>query len=154
MNFNKKDLIVGTLVVALIVGGLYLYYNLKKPKDDLKVTPKTSEQVKKEIEDKFKLNIPDDKYFIELKDVSGGDATGIATDTEILADLPELSDSEFYQAWLVGENMTSLGKMWQAKGGWLVEYNKSKYKDINKVIVTRETKMDQTSEVVVLEGSF
>lgn len=74
---------------------------------------------------------------------------GIATRTEVLADLPGLANGQFYQVRLQNINGKEvlLGNLRQAKGGWILEYNSVKFPGYNKVIVTLGTKH-------ILEGSF
>lgn len=163
---KRKDVITGVIVLALLAG--FLYYRQKNQK----VTPTVSETVstEKTLEDKFKIEIPEDVDKAELKDVSGGSSSGIVTKdfsdakftSSVLVDLPTLNNGEYYQAWLVkGDvgakdySLIRLGTLKSAKGGYLLDFSgKTDYSDYNKVIVTKEIKLDGTPETTVLEGSF
>ncbi len=162
---KTRDIIIGVVVLALLAG--FVYYRNNK-KETPTVPPVVSNE--KTLEDKFKIQIPDDVDKADLKAADGGSASGIATKdftdnkftSSVLADLPVPAAGEFYQAWLVkGETgssdyaVVSLGKLKTAKGGYLLDYSsKADYPDYKKVIVTLEKKSDNTPEKTVLEGSF
>jgi len=94
------------------------------------------------------LEIPVDAEKVELKNVSGEPGMGIATRNEILADLPALKEGENYQVLLGnGSKTIILGTMRQAKGGYLLEYDSTKYPGYNQVIIIKGSKR-------ILEGSF
>lgn len=155
MNFNRKDVIVGFIVILVAVSGAYLYRYLKKPKAVVSTQSPASYEFQKDFEDSFKLDIPDNVNSIELKDVSGGDSRGIATDNEILVDAPDPDTGFYYEAWLEKESgLVSLGKLKIAKGGWLIEYDKSKNVGSTKVIISLEEVNDNKVEKRILEGSF
>ena len=150
-KFNRKDVFVGLVILVALAGILYL---VTKPKTKPLVIP-DSKKIEETIESKFKLTIPDDIEKADLADVSGEGLAGIATRGEILADLPDPSGKEFYQAWLKkGEELVSLGKLRVAKGGWMIEYSAAKYPDFETVLVSRETVFDSKLETRLLEGSF
>lgn len=161
MNTRKKDIIIGFILIAVIVGGAYFYKNLKSPK--LLPTP-TPSSVKSKIEGLFNYVIPDDLDSIELKDVTGGESRGIAarkfengafTQT-ILANLPDLTLNEFYEGWIfLGDKYVSMGKLIVAKGGFLVDFtSNTDYSDYKKVIITKEKINDNKFKTIILEGSF
>lgn len=155
MNFYKKDVMVGLVIVLIIISGAYLYRYLKKPRIQ-KITPSpASYEFKKDFEESFQLDIPDNVNSIELKDVSGGNSRGIATDNEILVDADDPEAGFYYEAWLEKESgLISLGKLRFAKGGWLIEYDRSKNPTFTKVIVSLEKENDNNLEKRILEGSF
>lgn len=155
MNFNRKDVVTGLIVILLIIGGAYLYRYLKKPRTTTPTPSPVSFEFKKDFTDSFKIDIPEDANTIELKDVTGGDSRGIATDNEILVDANEPETGFYYEAWLENsEKMVSLGKLQIAKGGWLVKYDKSKNLNSTKVIISLEKTNDNKIEKKILEGSF
>jgi hypothetical protein len=83
-----------------------------------------------------------------LKDVTGGVGMGIATRSEILADLPDPTNGQYYQVFLEKDGKTVLlGRLEKAKGGWILNYNSAKFPGYNKVIITVGT-------THILEGSF
>ncbi len=154
MNYSKRDVIIGFIIIALIILGAFLYKRSKSPQTNLISTP-TPITFQQDIEESFKYNIPDDVISIELKDISAGNGRGIATDKEILADIEDPSINYFYQAWLQkGDNLVSLGKLQVAKGGWLLEYDKSALNAAEKIIISLENKLDNKIEKRILEGSF
>lgn len=163
----RRDIIIGLIVVALIAGVIYFSRRSRTPRlETIAPTPGAEER----IEGKFKTEIPSDVERADLKDVRGGDSTGIATrkykDAKfthvVMADLPDPEAGSFYQGWLVkgseGEANYSLvptGRLRVAKGGWLLEYNSLKdYSDHPKVVVSQEAISDAKIETKVLEGSF
>ena len=151
---KAKDIVIGVAVVTLLTIAVLVIKNKRDAKlqGSLAQTPTIEEK----IENKFGgLTVPADVEKAELKDVSGGNGYGIATRTEILADLPEPVAGKFYQAWLekdpsAGEasgKKVLLGSLRIAKGGYLLEYNSAKFPGYNKVIIS----LDNGN---VLEGSF
>lgn len=154
MNYSKKDVIIGFVIIILIVAGVFYYKKIKTSKISVSPTP-VSIGFQKDLEDSFKYNIPDDVNSIELKDVAGGNARGIATIKEILVDANDPESGFFYSAWLEKDNnFILLGKLKVAKGGWLLEYDKSKFQDFKKIIISLESKFDNKIEKRILEGSF
>lgn len=152
-NINKRDVLVGLLILIVLGVVIYMFARPNVPKTALTIpTPRPIEV----IEDKFNLQIPDNVEKTELNDVSGGTGSGIATRNEILVDLPDPETGKFYQAWVedTNGNQISLGKLTMAKGGWLINYNSALYPGYNKVIVSLEIGFDKKIETKVLEGSF
>lgn len=161
---NRRDIVIG-LGILLVVAGI-VYFVRRPSTTPIEIPEQTVEE---KIEDRFKMQIPDDVDKTELSDVTGGSASGIATRdfTEgkfthaVLADLPE-PEGGFYEGWLVrGEegdvnfDFFSTGKLRIAKGGYVLEYTSAKdYSDYNKVVITFETVFDKTPEDHILEGSF
>jgi hypothetical protein len=73
---------------------------------------------------------------------------GIATRSEILADLPTPAAGQYYQGWLGnGQKLVLIGTLNNAKGGWILDYSSVKYPGYNQVVVTLAGKH-------ILEGSF
>lgn len=154
MNYSKRDILTGLIIILLIVGGVLFYKKIKTPKPLSSPTPQTV-NYKDELESIFNLNIPEDTNTINLKDVSGGNGRGIATSTEILADIEDPASGYFYQGWLENSGgLISLGKLRIAKGGWLIEYDGSKYPEYKKIIISLEKSFDSNLEKRILEGSF
>jgi hypothetical protein len=155
MNYSKKDVITGFVIILLIIVGVYLYQKNKNKVVPESISTPVSFEFKKEFSDTFKIDIPEDVNSVELKDISGGDSRGIATETEILVDANNPTESKYYEAWLEKDGMlVSMGKLQMAKGGWLLSYDKSKYEDYKKIIVSLEKINDNKIETRILEGSF
>ena len=134
---KTRDIVIGLVILVLIVTAV-IY---KKNKATGLQVPLPTPTVEQRISDTFNgLTIPDGAERVELKDISGGDSFGIATRTEVLADLPEPETGSFYQVWVDGKAM---GAMRVAKGGWLFEGKI----DGQKVQV-------KLGEKTILEGSF
>ena len=144
----KRVVIVFIILVIIIVGALLASQKIKNNRISISL-PEATPTVEQRIEEKFKgLVIPDDAEKIELRNVSGEEGMGIATRNEILADLPNLQKGESYQVLLGnGTKTILLGSMRQAKGGYLLEYDSSKYPGYNQIVVVRGAKH-------ILEGSF
>lgn len=155
MNFNKKDVVLGFVIIAVLIASFFIYKKFKNNPSSSETPIPVSVEYKKSFEDTFKIDIPDNENAIELKDVNGGDSRGIATEKEILIDADDPEAGYFYQAWLESEgNLKSLGKLIMAKGGWLIEHNESIVKGGTNIIVSLEKTFDNTIEKKVLVGSF
>jgi hypothetical protein len=143
-----KNVFIAFVVVVAIVAGVLIIKNRAgiSPEANPSATPSVQEQ----LQNKFNgLVVPKDTESADLKDVSGGNAIGLATRSEILADLPTPPVGENYQGWLEDSsgNTILLGTLKTAKGGWILSYDSSKYPGYNKIIVT-------LGEKHILEGSF
>ena len=148
---KSRDLIIGFLVIVVLVSAVVLFkkeYTNKNNNIKLTPNPTNSPLVESKIRDLFKgIDIPVDANKTDLIDVSGGDGFGIVTSTEVLANLPELSSGEAYKVSLLkGESLIQLGSMRNEKGGWILEYDFSKFAGY-KVVVTKGAKH-------ILEGSL
>jgi hypothetical protein len=143
---TRSIFIAFVVVVIAVAGVLLMKKNLKVNK---LLAPSVTPTIQQKIESKFLgLNIPTDAERAELKDVSGGSGIGLATRTEILADLPDPPKGQFYQARLEKDGKTVLiGNLKIAKGGWMISYNSEAYPGYNKVIV-------MLGDTHILEGSF
>ncbi|KKU10168.1 MAG: hypothetical protein UX13_C0018G0002 [Candidatus Woesebacteria bacterium GW2011_GWB1_45_5] len=143
---RTRDVVVGLVILIVLVTTAVVYKKAKT--DKLQDLPLSTSGIEQKISNTFNgFTIPVDADKAELKDVSGEDGFGIATRTEILADLAE-PESGFYQAWLEKDGKrVLLGAMRIAKGGYITEYNGANYPGYDKVIVT-------LGEESVLEGSF
>jgi hypothetical protein len=154
MNYSRRDILIGFVIIALIIIGVVFYKRNKVAKTNLTPTP-AQITFEKELEDSFKYDIPDNASSIELKDISGGNGRGIATEKEILADIEDPASGYFYQGWLENNGVfISLGRLQMAKGGWLLEYDKSKYEEYKKLIISLEKINNSTIEKRILEGTF
>jgi len=165
---KQKDIVVGILLLVIVAGLIFYKQKTSKPQEEMKLPETLS--VEKAIEEKFKLEIPEDVDKAEMKDVSGGTSQAIATrkfeagrfTLTILADLPDPQRGEFYQGWLIkgkegeaGFSRISLGKLTLSKGGWILDYKKdSDLRDYSKVQVSLEKVFNSTPEKLILEGSF
>jgi hypothetical protein len=164
---NRRDIVIG-LVILAVLAGIIFWRQRGRSEEEFKVpeTLSTEDQIEK----KFDLEIPEDVEKTELKDVTGGDSSGIATrkfengrfEHSVLADLPEPGAVQFYEGWLVGGeegsedfSVLSTGRMSQAKGGWMLNFSSSvDLTDRNKVVITLEKVADTNPEKHILEGSF
>jgi hypothetical protein len=143
-----KEILAFFIVIVIIIAGFLVIKG--KVKTNKSPTPSATPSVQEKIENKFRgLTIPQGTENIDLTDVSGGEGIGIATRNEIVADLPVLPRGEIYQGYL--ENTSGktilLGTLKMAKGGWILNYDSSKFPGYNKVTVTVGAKH-------ILEGSF
>ena len=150
---KTKNIFIAFILVVAVVAAVLVVKNRRKTTST--ANPLVTPSVQQQLENKFNgLVIPEDEESIELKDVSGGTGMGLATRSEILADLPALPTGKFYQGWLekdlpaqAGVKPVLLGTLKMAKGGWILNYNSSAYPGYNKVIVAVGGKH-------ILEGSF
>jgi hypothetical protein len=161
-NLNKRDIVISVIVLGIV--GLVLYYFFNRPQTSTLELPETPSAIEEELEETFNVTIPENVEKIELRDVSGGTAKGLATrdysngqfTLTVLADLPEPKDG-FYQGWLVKDETTfiSANKLTIAKGGYLLDFmSRTDYSDYPKVLITLEKVFDNQPEVHILEGSF
>lgn len=165
---KTRDIVIGFIVlVFLIVGVLWIRNARNKKVASLPVpTPNIADQISKI----FNYQIPADANKADLKDVTGGNGSGIATakfangsfTSTVLVDLPDPVSGKFYQAWLIRGNsgdanysIISLGVLRAAKGGFLVDFQSAKdYSDYKNVVVSIETGTVYGPTSHVLEGSF
>ena len=164
---KKRDIVIGLVVLLLLAGVIYWRQRVEKP-EEIKIPETLSTEDK--IEERFNVQIPENVEKAELKDVSGSNASGIATrkfengefELGILADLPTPETGEFYQGWVnKGEEgkedyrILTLGKLRIAKGGYLLDFKSSTdYTDYNKVVVSLEKTLSSAPDRLILEGSF
>lgn len=154
MNYSKKDVVIGFVIILIIIVGAFYYKKINNPKVLPLPTP-VEISYQEDLESSFKYDIPDGVDSIELKDISGGNGRGIATNKEILVDIEDPAVGYFYEGWLEkSDNLISLGKLKIAKGGWLLEYDGSKYLEYEKIIISLEKVFNNKIEKRILEGSF
>ena len=162
-----RDIVIGLLVLLLLAGVIYWRQRSQRPEEV--AVPQTLSTEDK-IEDKFNVQIPENVDKAELKDVSGGNASGLATrkfeneefELGILADLPAAQTGSFYEGWISkgeegkeGYEILSLGGLMVAKGGYLLDFKSvTNYSDYSKVIVSLEKSVGESPDKSVLEGSF
>lgn len=149
---KRNDIVIGVVILAILAGVIYF---VRRPKQKVEETTPTVTTEEK-LENSFNLQIPDDLDKAELKDTSGGDASGIATrdfengifTASVLADLPDLDGGSYKVTLSNGTNEVTLGTMRIAKGGYLLEYTSgTDYSAYNLVKVL-------SGSQTVLEGSF
>lgn len=145
---KTRDIVTGLIVLVVLIAGVLIIRNARNKisVSGPSATPSISEQLSKTFPG---FNIPAGTETADLKDVSGGSAMGVATRTEIVANLPTLSGGQFYQAFLENSQgkQVLLGTLRLTKSGWMVSYDSSKYPGYSKVIVA-------TGGKHILEGSF
>ena len=161
---------IGLAVVLLMVGGFLVLKNRQnvKPLDDKAVTGEgvEIEERASEFAKQMGITLPLDVQKAELKDVSGGTGSGLATrkfaggefSHSVLAALPDPEDGTWYEGWLVRSepmNIVFTGRLRMAKGGWVLDYTGTQdLTDHGKVVVTRERVDDRKPETYLLEGNF
>jgi hypothetical protein len=141
-----RDVLIAFIVLVVIIAAVLI---AGKKKVNILSTPTATPTILQQIQSKFSgLTIPQGEPSIDLKNVSGGQAMGIATRSEILADLPVPPAGQYYQGWLGnGQKLVLIGTLRNAKGGWILDYNSSKFPGYNQIVVTLAGKH-------ILEGSF
>lgn len=147
-NIKPREVITGFIVLVVLVFGLILIFKYRT-KLQQTAAPIATPTITQRIQDKLKnFNIPVDREKKELSDVTGGNSMGVETSTEVIADLPDLPNGQFYQVWQDSNGtLVSLGKMKMAKGGYIYEGNLQN----KKVVVSREKIFDNKLEVKILE---
>lgn len=154
--------------VVLVIGGLgyFLYQRSRQevPVNNLGEGVEIEEKANQLLES-MNIDVPEGADRANLKDVNGGDNTGVGTRSmengefthSVIAALPDPENGSFYQGWLVnaaGENI-STGKLRIAKGGFILDFTTDKdLSEYNKVMVSLEKIDDNKPEESLLEGSF
>lgn len=163
---NKRSFVTGLVVLAILAG---LFFWLRRPSaPELELSDLSSTET--QVEESFGVEIPEDFEKVALKDVVGGNSTGLATRKfengkfthMVLADLPDPEEGKFYEGWLVrgkpsdaNFHFVSTGRMRIAKGGFVLDFESTTdYTDHKGVIITLEEIFDNTPEEHILEGSF
>ncbi|OGM05389.1 hypothetical protein A2125_02105 [Candidatus Woesebacteria bacterium GWB1_43_5] len=164
---QRRDLIIGAVVLA-VIAGVVLFIQRRRQEVGLPAsspisTPTIQEQ-EEAIEDRFRVDIPENVEKANLKDVQGRGFSGIATrdvksgvlSMTVLADLPDPAQNKFYQVWLrKGADARKLGSMNIAKGGFLLDVDlREDLSTFKEVVVSLESKNDAQIEEVILQGSF
>jgi len=137
--------LVGIVAAVLIIKGKAKVNSLPVPE-----VPAATPSIHQKLQNKFQnLVIPTGGDQIDLTDVTGGSSMGIATRNEIIADLPTLSNRQSYQAYLANTSGKTvlLGNLTMKKGGWILDFDSSKFPDYKKIIVAEGI-------THILEGSF
>jgi len=157
---SRRDIVIGIIILAVV--GFFIYRSQNVPNPQITSLPETS--IEDKVKDKFNVDLPENAEKAELTSPNKTADFGVAVREEegdvlgysVLADLPDPTGGEFYQAWLVeGENYESLGKLTLAKGGWLLDTSMSTESSADsEVVVTKEKIFDSTPEEEVLRGSF
>jgi len=168
---EKQNWLTIAAIVLVVAGlGIFLYrQSRQQTDDDLVVTSddQVAEDRANQLIDDLNYEIPEDAQRVNLKDVSGGDAAGVATRKEegnavtqsVLVSLPEPEAGQFYEAYLMGASEEAepmyLGKLRSVKGGWMLDYELSQESlELSTIKITRETLDDRKPEETVLEGTF
>lgn len=162
---NKRDIVIGLVVLAIIAG---IVYFVKRPANKLPQVTDTP-QSEELFSEKFKYDIPAGADRVDLKDISGGESSGLATRNyqngvfthAVLADLPDPSEG-YYEGWLIkgkeGDKdyrFISTGRLKIAKGGFMLEFSSGRdYSDYSRVVVSLESKNDNKPDKPILEGNF
>lgn len=170
MDEDKQQWISIAAVVLIIAGlGYFLFRQGQQPEEDSSaLEEQVAEERAEEVLSEMNIELPENVERATLRDVAGVGAAGVATRDEVvegedenreyslLVSLPDLAENEFYEGYLVGEgDPVFLGKLRQAKGGWMLDYTLEKEIEGEPVVkVTRETVDDQQPEETVLEGNF
>jgi hypothetical protein len=145
---KTRDVAIGFVFLVILIAGILWIFKAKNQR--VSATPIPSPNIAAKIDKAFpNLNIPKGTERANLSDVSGGSSLGLATRTEIVANLPDPKAGEVYQGWLYNSEgkSVSLGNFRISKSGWILTYDSSKYPGYNKVVVTKGI-------YHILEGSF
>lgn len=171
-NRGRNILIIAVIFIVIILVIIFLIRRNRNA-NTLSLNsalPTPTSNYQQELKDNFGIVLPTNAIKADLKDVNGGNQMGLATkDLEngqssyaIIANLEDPATGNFYQAWLIrgkeGDtdyDLVSLGKLYLAKGGWMVTYTTGKdLSDHKTVLITSESTFDNTPEKHILEGSF
>lgn len=135
---KSRDIIIGFIVLVVLIAAVFWIRGARNKKAISlpSATPNISDKIGKT----FNFQLPDGVEKAELRDVSGGNGSGVATRDAVLADLPDPAAGKYYQVFADGK---FLGTMRIAKGGWIFD-GKISGKKV-------EIRLGNT---VILEGSF
>lgn len=168
---NSKYILV--IVVLAIVGILIFAYQLRMPKEEIKVqVPFTQEEESETtIEEEggilmMILRNPEAQV-APLTAVDGSNSSGAAyrlVEDEklyhaVMASMPDPQEGNVYEGWLVQPSplqFFSIGVMEKNEEDiWMLEYSTdNEYSSYTKVVITEETVVDETPETHIIEGSF
>lgn len=161
---NRNDIVIGGVILAVLVGGFLLLRRDSTPALNPQPSPSVMASVEQQLEDAFKVDIPDDVEKTNLEAVGSVGGTGIVTrdfennvySVTILADLPEPASGKFYQAWIAnGDDFHTLNRLTVGKGGYMLNYKSDhNHPNDNRVVVSEETTVGNAPTDIVLEGSF
>lgn len=147
---NRRDIVIGVVILAALSAVVFFW---RRPEIDEELKVPQTLSVEDAIEDAFNLEIPEDVEKAEMRDVSGGDASAIATrkfengrfELNVLADLPDGS----YTSELKKDGETKpLGSLRIAKGGYLLEFRG--FEDLSDYSTVKVISGEET----ILEGRF
>jgi hypothetical protein len=143
---KTRDIVIGFVFLVILIAGVLWIVRIKNTKTTS--LPLPTPNIAQQIKNTFP-NIPDGVERANLKDVTGGNALGVATRTEVIANLPSLTKGRSYQVVLEDSSgkTVNLGLMKLSKSGYLLEYTSSKYPGYNKIII-------EQGSTHILEGSF
>lgn len=167
---DDKQQWLSIAAVVLVIGGLGFFLYRRSRQESVEPTALGEgvaiEEKASELLNKMNFEVPEGADRANLGDVSGGDGTGVATESyeegrfthSMIAALPDPEAGMFYEGWLVREDPFDLvytGKFEMAKGGWMLDYTSEvDLSDHNQVVVTLEAVDDQKPEKHILEGKF
>lgn len=169
MEEKQNWLTIAAVVLVIAALGVFLYRQSQQQPEEISIPTQdeVAEQRADQLLETLDVDIPENAERVNLRDVSGGEAAGVATrveegetvSQELLVALPEPEAGEFYEAYLLSDDEETdpvyLGRLRSMKGGWILEYQLTEENQgMNTVQVTKETTDDQTPEEVVLEGTF
>lgn len=140
-----RDVIIGFVFLVILIAGVLIIFKNKNANTS-KIAIQTPDVVSR-INNTFpNFKILEGVERASLIDVKGGNNIGVATRTEVVANLP---DGQIYNVWLVKDSneKINLGQMKMSKSGWLLNYSSSKYPGYNKIVIT-------DGKNSLLEGSF
>jgi len=143
---KSRDIVIGFIFLVILIAGVLWIFKSKNKK--IVNTPLPTPDIVQRIDNAFP-NIPNGVERANLSDVTGGNSLGVATRTEVVANLPELTNGEHYNVLIENSsgNSINLGNMRISKSGYILEYSSSRYQSYNKVIVNK-------GNTHILEGSF
>jgi len=151
LRMKTRDLVIGLIFLVGIVTAILIIRGKAKVNSlPVPTVPIETPSTQQRLQSKFQnLVIPTGGDQIDFTDVTGGSAMGIATKNEIIADLPTLTKGENYQAYLADSSGKTvlLGNLTMEKGGWILDFDSSKYPGFTKIIVAQGI-------THILEGSF
>lgn len=155
------------LVLALVVLGLIWWrQNRNQPEEELVTeAEQIEEQVNRYLEERG-IELPEGGRRANLKDVAEGLGTGVATVVEsdeteertytVIAGLPDLSVG-WYVVWARNAegDLVNLGRMRQAKGGYLLDTTSAQdLSGYEEVVISKEDSVSDEPSEIVLEGEF
>jgi len=176
-NRLNKQLVGFLVIIAVIIGGVWL----SKQNKEEEVLPEITLESSKQIESDVNLQLPmteaekeeiEEVFVVEgvemtvLEDVTGGQAIGTAwrqfSDNKFfhkveVSGLLALEKGFFYEGWLVGdEGFFSTGRIGEETGKGVLYYKTDEDKsDFRGVVITLESEDgDSAPAEHVLEGSF
>lgn len=170
MEERQQWLSIAAVVLVIAGLGFFLYRQSRNSQTEETVDiteqqQQEQEQRGQEVADRLNVEVPEGAERETFRATGETQGAGLVSRIErdgqlaysVAVDLPDPETGAFYEAYAVGEGdeREYLGRLRQAKGGWLLDSSVgADTSEFNRIIITRESQDDRTPEEVILETQF